>query len=84
MVYALCVYIGYATSDQSAKIFIIVAYWKIYLLGQYREFGNCSIIKCKFQSLKPMDSFGIWQKKIEKFFFLLHNFIDLYELLLPC
>ena len=32
-----------------------------------------------------MDSFGIWQKlKQIIIFLLLHDFIDLYELLLPC
>ena len=36
-------------------------------------------------SLKPMDSFGTWRKlKIKYFFWFMHNFIELYELLMPC
>ena len=36
-------------------------------------------------SLKPMDSFGTWRKfKINIFLLLRQNFIELYELLMPC
>ena len=35
-------------------------------------------------NLKPMDSFGTWQKmKIYIFALLMQNFIELYELLVP-
>ena len=42
---------------------------------------------CKiFRSLKPMDSFGtcMAKMKIYIFFLLMQNFIELYELLMPC
>ena len=33
----------------------------------------------------PMDSFGTWRKlKLILFFLLMQNFIELYELLMPC
>ena len=37
------------------------------------------------QCLKPMDSFGRWRKlKFFIFVLLMQNFIELYELLMPC
>ena len=33
--------------------------------------------------LKPMDSFGTWQKW-KLIYFLMQNFIKLYEVLMPC
>ena len=51
---------------------------------QYRNKFNQQFHR--LPSLKPMDSFGTWRKlKIYRpIYFFMQNFIELYELLMPC
>ena len=44
---------------------------------------NC--FQMQENSLKPMDSFGTWRKwKLVYIFLLMHNIIEVAELLMPC
>ena len=52
-------------------------------MGKVR-FERVKYIKVVYK-LKPMDSFGTWRKlKLIYIFLLMQNFIELYELLMPC